>query len=200
MIGQKTSWNKRPVAEGMKYCPMCKQEKPRSAFSGKKRLDGYCTPCKGKRGTMLKPSPTVGVRFWKYVEKGPNPDDCWIWTGTKNTMGYGQLWVGGPERLALAHRVSMQLHGLPVPPPGRDIKNGVIDHKCNVHACVNPAHLHVVTQKVNTHRGTSPFAVNALKTHCIHGHEFTPENTKRNASGYRECLACYRLRRPGTKL
>lgn len=31
---------------------------------------------------------------------------------------------------------------------------------------------------------------NAAKTHCIHGHEFTPENTYVKASGHRQCKAC----------
>lgn len=30
----------------------------------------------------------------------------------------------------------------------------------------------------------------ANKTHCINGHEFTIENTKRNANGTRACIAC----------
>lgn len=27
-------------------------------------------------------------------------------------------------------------------------------------------------------------------THCVHGHEYTPENTYINSSGYRQCLEC----------
>ena len=32
-----------------------------------------------------------------------------------------------------------------------------------------------------------------MKTHCKHGHEFTPENTWRNAQGHRWCRECNRL-------
>jgi hypothetical protein len=39
-----------------------------------------------------------------------------------------------------------------------------------------------------THRST----VRGTATHCAHGHEFTPENTRRRASGRRECVACIR--------
>lgn len=35
--------------------------------------------------------------------------------------------------------------------------------------------------------------VNAAKTHCKWGHEFTPENT-RMSHGKRSCIACYRRR------
>lgn len=37
-------------------------------------------------------------------------------------------------------------------------------------------------------------AHNSRKTHCIHGHEFSPENTRLTARGARECKACSRER------
>lgn len=33
---------------------------------------------------------------------------------------------------------------------------------------------------------------NAKRTHCNHGHEFTPANTSRDANGARRCRACKR--------
>jgi hypothetical protein len=33
-----------------------------------------------------------------------------------------------------------------------------------------------------------------LKTHCTHGHEYTPENTFATKRGWRECRACQRDR------
>ena len=30
-------------------------------------------------------------------------------------------------------------------------------------------------------------------THCIHGHEYTPENTLRNGEGWRYCRTCNRI-------
>lgn len=35
------------------------------------------------------------------------------------------------------------------------------------------------------------------KTHCKHGHKFTPENTRFNKRGHRQCRACEKMRRPG---
>lgn len=32
-------------------------------------------------------------------------------------------------------------------------------------------------------------------THCVHGHEFTPENTRWNEEGWRACRACSRERK-----
>jgi hypothetical protein len=34
----------------------------------------------------------------------------------------------------------------------------------------------------------------APKTHCVNGHEFTPENTYENPAGWRECRACRRAK------
>jgi hypothetical protein len=82
-------------------------------------------------------------------------------------------------------------------------------------ACCNPSHLRVATKYQNgTENNDSPHAKNAQKTHCIHGHAFTPENTRmvtiknpKNRYGKpisprqtRVCLTCYRARRPGTRL
>jgi hypothetical protein len=49
-----------------------------------------------------------------------------------------------------------------------------------------------VTHKENLLRSDSPPAVNARKTHCIRGHEFTPANTVRRPSRprARACRAC----------
>ncbi len=30
------------------------------------------------------------------------------------------------------------------------------------------------------------------KTHCVHGHAYTPENTLRNGEGWRYCRTCNR--------
>ncbi len=46
-------------------------------------------------------------------------------------------------------------------------------------------------------RGVCPSAFHAKKTHCIHGHEFTPENTYRTRKGFRVCRTCRRNRSHG---
>ena len=40
-----------------------------------------------------------------------------------------------------------------------------------------------------------PTAVNAAKTHCIRGHEFTEANTHLDHKGNRHCKACRRIQR-----
>jgi hypothetical protein len=70
-----------------------------------------------------------------------------------------------------------------------------IDHLCRNRGCVNPAHLEPVTHKENVLRGATVPGLNAVKTHCLRGHEFDEENTRHIArNGRRVCRACMRER------
>ena len=63
-----------------------------------------------------------------------------------------------------------------------------LDHLCRVRECVNPQHLEAVTHHENMLRSRE-----ATKTHCKHGHEFTPENTytyQRGVGIQRCCKTC----------
>jgi len=44
-------------------------------------------------------------------------------------------------------------------------------------------------------RGAPPAAANGAKTHCPHGHEYTPENTYHTTAGRRYCAACQLARK-----
>jgi hypothetical protein len=98
-------------------------------------------------------------------------DGCWVWLGSVNDGGYGRIGIKGSSNTKLAHRVSFELFIGPIRP------RMTIDHLCRVHGCVNPAHMEVVTQKVNVLRGVSLNADNARKTHCVRGHPFDASNT-----------------------
>ena len=110
-------------------------------------------------------------------------DGCWLWRGHVKANGYGAAGQGRP-----AHRRIYELLVGPIPPGFQ------LDHLCKVLTCVNPAHLEPVTPRENTKRSDSFAGINARKTHCVHGHEFTPENTYVTRRGRRHCRACSRRR------
>ncbi len=95
----------------------------------------------------------------------------------------------GTNRLVNAHRFAYELL-VGLIPVGLQI-----DHLCRNPSCCNPTHMEPVLPTENLRRGFSPSALNARKTHCKHGHEFTEENTyiRPSTSGWRVCKECARL-------
>lgn len=129
-------------------------------------------------------------RFWLRVDRR-GLDECWEWQGPR-TYGYGYFSASRKVTLR-AHRFAYKLLVGPIP-------DGLgLDHLCRNRACVNPAHLEPVTNRVNTLRGTSPVAVNAQRTRCRRGHPLSGSNllierTKRRAP-WRVCRTCKLARR-----
>lgn len=123
---------------------------------------------------------TVYERFREKVVFD-NETGCWLWNGAKKESGYGTFFDG---KVVTAHRWSYAYHIGPIP-AGKHL-----DHLCRVRNCVNPLHMEPVTKKENDLRGQSPLAINARKTHCDNGHEFTPENTYVYPGGGRKCRRC----------
>jgi hypothetical protein len=122
-------------------------------------------------------------RFWEKVSK---TESCWLWASTISkgggSGGYAMFWYEGRPRLA--HRwIYERMYGVVA-------KELTLDHLCRVRHCVNPAHLEPVTHRENVLRGKSFAAVNARKTHCVHGHAYTPANTVKIGKRGRWCRVC----------
>lgn len=79
------------------------------------------------------------TRFWTKVDQ---TGDCWLWTSTKQSMGYGVFCFNKKSRM-LAHRFAYTvIHG--------DIPAGMcVCHHCDTPLCVNPAHLFLGTHQDN---------------------------------------------------
>lgn len=123
----------------------------------------------------------------------PQPDGC-IWHDSVPN-GEGYAVISRDDRQLKAHRAMWELMNGPIP------DGMTLDHTCHDPSlcdlkgecphrrCVNVEHLEVVDAVENVSRGGSFSSVNAAKTHCKRGHEFTPENTGRSGKG-RYCKIC----------
>lgn len=139
----------------------------------------------------------ASARLAAYVQRG-EPDECWEWMGTRDHRGYGESRIN--RKRHAAHRMAWEAVNGPVPEG-----MGVL-HRCDNPPCCNPAHLFVGDQVANMRDArakgrTGGFAAeNAAKTHCVNGHEYTPENTKLLRGGRRDCWTCQRERQAAYRL
>lgn len=133
---------------------------------------------------------------------------CWLFDKV-HSSGYSFFGIGRSKAFK-AHRVSYEIHKGPIP------KGLHIDHLCSVKHCCNPDHLEAVTGKENTRRAwdrgeaklhspelqkriqrqanAAAAAEKRNRTHCIRGHEFSDENTRRDINGGRHCKECNKIR------
>jgi len=99
--------------------------------------DGWC---RSHHLSWLKyGDPLVGFQraFDERIDKSAGADGCWNWVGALLPNGYGYFHSKYP------HRLAYEMANGPIPPKME------IDHTCHNRACVNIAHLRLVTPKQN---------------------------------------------------
>lgn len=146
-----------------------------------------CAALIGSQAAAKLSAPAVD-RFNSSYEESDS--GCWLWTGTIQPNGYSSFYFEG--RTVRGHRWSYEHFIGPIP-------DGLqIDHRCHKPSdcqlgddcphrrCVNPDHLEPVPHRENSRR--------AMRSHCVNGHELTPENTYIPADGKRYCRECRRRR------
>lgn len=116
---------------------------------------------------------------------------CHVFRGSKTKGGYGQIAFN--ETMIRVHRYVWEREFGQIP------DGLLIDHRCRNRACCNVDHLRLVTPKVNVTENAigNAHQLNAAKTHCKRGHEFTLENTYvwlNNGRRLRQCRECGRQR------
>lgn len=146
----------------------------------------------GMRSPRISCGPNRQMGAWLTTVQRIMPDDCWNWPWHKNDDGYGRLRVG--TRKLMAHRVVYERLRGPIPIGLQT------DHLCRNPKCCNPDHLELVRPEVNVARSSAPNVINAVKTHCRHGHILDAANTalrpniRKDGLPQRACRRCAMLR------
>jgi len=119
------------------------------------------------------------------IQRPEEPAGCWIWTGAKDWRGYGIAGTANHGSTTAHRDVYQHLVG-PVPD---DLE---LDHLCRVRACVNPAHLEIVTHQENSRRASHWWG---KKADYKYGHPLSGDNVRvipRGNGTKRECRECRR--------
>ncbi len=168
---------------GKRYCRECQRYK---AF--RRSRDRRVASAAGIE-IVKKPILTVQERL--EANRKITDDGHWLWLGSLDKDGYGQIWVDRTN--CKVHRISYRLY------TGCDLDNGVLvlhnPSYCTERSCFSPYHLYTGTNKDNSQdmkiTGTN---YESNRTHCPQGHIYDGGNFRLivDASGgvHRKCIIC----------
>lgn len=146
---------------------------------------------------------TLADRFNAKWIGEPN-SGCWLWLGSIDRKGYGQIREPGGARVRVATHVALEVYRGEKVPDGRYAM-----HRCDTPSCVNPDHLFVGTplenQRDSIAKGRKakppPSTIGrGLRNVCVRGHSLSGENIYFWKSGKgRSCKECQRIRKASYK-
>lgn len=117
----------------------------------------------------------IAERFWAKVDKTPGQGpkgECWMWTASVDTRGYGNLRVGGRAGvMQRAHRICWGLLHGPLPPPPLYLL-----HTCDERRCVRCTYVGTAADNV---RDTEQRARGRHPAGDAHGRRKYPERFAR---------------------
>ena len=112
---------------------------PQEATAAKAVPARSCDPPTG----LLRFVPTDVDRFWSYVLRGPDPGDCWFWTGAIADDGYGRFWTADPTRTSGQHVHRPHRFSYALATGDRLTPEDLLCHSCDIPLCVRVAAEHV---------------------------------------------------------
>ena len=127
------------------------------------------------------------TRIFSKVRVNP-VTQCWEAQSNFSKEGYGKILFHG--RIEFLHRLIYAWAVERLPRRVKGQRTLQLDHTvCKNEPCCNPAHLELVSPRVNSLRSSSPVAAHAKQAFCLRGHVLPAQRNGRNE---RVCLPCRR--------